>query len=774
MTERQSYLVVGSGIAGAIAVELLRAEEPDAEVAVIADDPFPVYYRPALKDYLGGKLREDKLWARPMRFYEDRRVRFINDAVVDIRPQQHTVQLRSGHTVGYSRLLLAQGARPVDLRCPGRQFSGVSMLRTVADYQNVLRLLGSVRRVVVVGGGTLALETIETLRHRDYQVTHLIRGRTLWSDVLDATASDLVLQQERRDGVDVRVEQEITEIIGNNGQVAWILTKQGVHIPCEMVILAIGIEPILDFVKSTGIKCNRGILVDSAMQTSIPDIYAAGDVLETTNPLTGGTRVLGQWYPAIQQARAAAYSMLDRLDTQQVFQFGNFYNATFLYGLDFASVGMTTLPKDARGYQELVADPQPRIYQKVIVRNGVPVGALTVGDRKKALALKRAIDHQVNLSSVALRLFAPDFSLDAWLNTQGVPAPILSVSRQGAVAVKRATSAEKGFSINSSALAEAVLIPSTQGQEVYMSKIKVVQIGRQDGSDLVLNNNSISRRHAEISYANGQYVLRDLDSMNGTHINGTRIAKGSLTILKNGDTLRFGTMNDVSYTVKIRQIDAASSLLGKRLNIGQQEPSAQEHTSTLSIPQTLSHQPVFLADGTLSLPGVTEAIAAPVVAQFKTTPTLIVLLQGQAHIFPLSPDRHVVLGRIPECTIQVNDMSVSRKHAEVFSGPDGMYIRDLHSSNGVSVNQTKIDNPYRLSTSDRILLGNVPIYFFDHRREESNGQQAAFPALANNARRMPDAAEPASPLSAQQKSCSRCGYVNSSVARFCARCGAPQ
>ena len=111
-------------------------------------------------------------------------------------------------------------------------------------------------------------------------------------------------------------------------------------------------------------------------------------------------------------------------------------------------------------------------------------------------------------------------------------------------------------------------------------------------------------------------------------------------------------------------------------------------------------------------------------------------------------------------------MSVSRKHAEVFSGSDGMYIRDLHSSNGVSVNQTKIDNPYRLSSSDRILLGNVPIYFFDHRREESNGQQAASSALANNARRMPDAA--------QQKSCSRCGYANNGTARFCARCGAPQ
>ena len=769
MNERPSYLVVGSGIAGATAVELLRAEEPDAEVAVIADDSFPVYYRPALKDYLGGKLREDKLWARPIRFYEDRHVRFISDAVVGIHPQQHTVQLRSGHSVGYSRLLLTHGARPVDLQCPGRQFSGVTMLRTVVDYQRVLRLLGSVRRVVVVGSGTLALETIETLRHRNYHVTHLIRSRTLWSEVLDTTASDLILQQERRDEVDVRVEQEIAEIIGNSGHVAGVITKTGDSIPCEMVILALGIEPILDFVRSTGIKSNRGILVDSAMQTSVHNIYAAGDVLETTNALTGRTRVLGQWYPAIQQARAAAYSMLDRLDTQHVFQFGNFYNATFLYGLDFASVGLTTLPKDTRGYQEIIADPQPRTYQKVLLRNGVPLGVLTLGDRKKALAFKRAIDHQVNLSSIVSRLFAPDFRLGEWLNTQGVPAPILGVSRQGTVAVKQATSASHSPTIISPILAEAVLISSIPGPEVYLSTIKVVQIGRQVGSDLVLNNTSISRRHAEISYANGQYVLRDLDSTNGTYVNGTRSIKGNPVVLKNADVLRFGTMKDISYTVKIRQIDAASSLLGKRQSEGQQEQSARDNTSALSItiPQTRSHQPLFLADGTLSLPGVTTAVATPIVTQFKTTPTLIVVLQEQAYIFPLPAGKHFVLGRTPESDILVNDMSVSRKHAEVFAGPDGLYIRDLGSSNGVSVNQTKIDNLYHLSTNDCILLGNVPIYFFDHRPEGTNLHQTAL-SVSESVRNGEQLA------ATWRKTCPRCEYVNTDVARFCVRCGAPQ
>src|SRR5712691_901792 len=305
MPENTSYLVIGNGIAGVTAAEILRNEDTAADITVIADDPFPVYYRPALKDYLAGRVREDKLWARPNSFYQDLRIRFLSDRAVGIQAGQHTIYMQSGREVAYDRLLLANGARASRLTCPGTDLVGVTTLRTVADYQAVVSHLGTARRIVVSGSGTLALETIETLRHRGYQVTHLLRKRTLWTEVLDPTASDLVLQQERRDGVDVHLEEEIAEITGERGQVTSVVTTQGSRIPCEMVLIAIGVEPIIDFIKSSGIGCGRGVRVDGAMHTNAPDIYAAGDVLETNDAMTGRTRVIGQWYPAIQQARAA-------------------------------------------------------------------------------------------------------------------------------------------------------------------------------------------------------------------------------------------------------------------------------------------------------------------------------------------------------------------------------------------------------------------------------------------------------------------------------------
>src|SRR5690348_16576510 len=246
MVERFSYVVVGNGIAGITAAETLRAEDALADIAVIADNPLPVYNRPALKDFLAGRASENTLWMRPKSFYQDRQIRFYMERVVDIQVDQHCVQLQSGRQIGYHRLLLATGARARHLSCPGANLIGVTTLRTVADYKKVLNYLGYVRRVVVIGSGPLALESVEVLFQKGYQVTHLLCHNSLWPEVLDKTASDLVLQQEWRDGVVVRVEEDIAEIVGRSGHVTGVMTTMGALIPCDLVVVAIGIEPELD------------------------------------------------------------------------------------------------------------------------------------------------------------------------------------------------------------------------------------------------------------------------------------------------------------------------------------------------------------------------------------------------------------------------------------------------------------------------------------------------------------------------------------------------
>ncbi len=427
MAQTAPFVIIGNGIAGVTAAETLRAESPQAPIVMIASDTLPVYYRPALKDYLAGRVGEEQLRARPLTFYQDRQIYCLSDRAVALDTRQHLVYLQSGRKVLYARLLLASGARPRRLLCSGGDLSGVTTLRSVTDYREVLARLPMVRHAVVVGGGTLALETVESLRQRKLEVTHVVRGGTLWPAVLDATASDMVLHEEMRDGVTVRLNEEVVEISGAQGQVSAVTTSGGAHIACQMVIVAIGIEPDLDFITQAGIACGRGVRIDSLMRTIQPDIYAAGDVVETTDPRSGWARVIGQWYPAVQQGRAAAYAMLDVLDDQHPFRAGTFYNATFLYDLDCAAVGLTSL----RGpqFQEIVAEPRPRCYRKVTLYNGIPVGMLALGDRREVLAYKRAIDYGVTLAPITSSLFAEGFALNEWLDRQGVPPPVLGAGK---------------------------------------------------------------------------------------------------------------------------------------------------------------------------------------------------------------------------------------------------------------------------------------------------------------------------------------------------------
>jgi NADPH-dependent 2,4-dienoyl-CoA reductase/sulfur reductase-like enzyme/pSer/pThr/pTyr-binding forkhead associated (FHA) protein len=748
MTEE--YIVIGNGIAGITAAEILRVEDAQAEITVIADDPFPAYYRPALKDYLAGRVHEDKLWARPASFYQDRRIRFLQERVIDIQAGQHRVIVQSGQQPGYHRLLLACGACASRLSCPGHDLQGVATLRTIADYQMVRQRLASARRIVVSGSGTLALETIETLRHRGFPVTHLVRRRTLWSEVLDQTASDLVLQQERRDGVEVRLEEEIAEITGKQGQVTGVLTTSGARIPCELVLIAIGVEPAIDVLKRAGIPCARGLIVDEAMRTAAPDIYAAGDVLQTTDAATGRTRVIGQWYPAIQQARAAAYSMLDLLDTRHPFSASAFYNATFLYGLDFAAVGLTQIPQGARGYQTIVADPQPRTYRKIILQGGIPLGMLAVGERRGTLALKRALDHRVDLTPVLEHVFADDFQLADWLDQQGVPPPMLGVQRQETTTARQMASTtirEPQPSGLASLILDATcadMLPSGQRRHnVRLSPTSPTPIGRQTGVFLLIDHASVSRRHAEISPVAGEYLLRDLGSSNGTRVNALLLPPGSTHLLSSGDRLQFG---NVTYLFQREQVTSAMD--------GQtrQALHATGFYDPLAVGQlpASSAQPRLDADGALLLPGAQEAIAASVVATFQSAPVLIALLQGHPQVFYLTRGQTLTLGREQENVVVLPDMAASRKHAEIFFGGDGFYLRDLDSANGVNINATLIDAPYRLTHGDRIRIGGITLYFL---------HQAAGSVPAQR---------PHSPFA-----CPTCGAVVPAHARFCAHCAAP-
>jgi pSer/pThr/pTyr-binding forkhead associated (FHA) protein len=250
--------------------------------------------------------------------------------------------------------------------------------------------------------------------------------------------------------------------------------------------------------------------------------------------------------------------------------------------------------------------------------------------------------------------------------------------------------------------------------ETALSQTTPLIIGRQAGVHLLIDEPSVSRRHAVISYINRQYRVQDLGSTNGTFVNNERVELAQPCIVQPNDILRFG--NIAAFKFLLRPFS-----LGSQINdTGNQSSLLQPDETIARLRRTVQEQPVLNFDGTLSSPGIEQPVPASVVAAFKEVPALIILPPSSdgGHnpppwVYLLKPGRQIAIGRERGNTIELNDPVVSRRHAELFLASNGCYIRDLGSSNGVIVNHIHIEHPHRLSHGDRIKLGETTIFFID-------------------------------------------------------------
>lgn len=261
--------------------------------------------------------------------------------------------------------------------------------------------------------------------------------------------------------------------------------------------------------------------------------------------------------------------------------------------------------------------------------------------------------------------------------------------------------------------------------ETLLSQTTPLSIGRQAGAHLLIDEASVSRRHAVINYINRQYMVQDLGSTNGTFVNNERVELARPYIIRPNDTLRIG--NIVTFRFLLRSF----SLKSQTSKTSNRSSALQPDETSASQKQIARDRPVLNHDGTLSSPGIEQLVPASVVATFKEVPALIILppSSGGANSTPpwvylLKPSKLITIGRERGNVIELGDPIVSRRHAELFLAASGCYIRDLGSSNGIIINRVRIARPSRLSHGDRIKLGETILFFIDlqagHEQTEKN------------------------------------------------------
>lgn len=369
-----AMVIVGGGFAGASAAAELREQGYEGEITIVAREPHLPYERPGLsKGYLQGNDDEESLFTHPAKWYQDHGISVRTGASVQsFDASAHTLSLEGGETLSYEKLLLATGSRARTLPIPGADLTGVHTLRTLEDARALHEMFAQGNKnIVLVGSGWIGMEAAAAARAQSNSVTVLERGNAPLEAVLGEELGHNFQQLHESHGVVFQMQAGVEGIIGADGHVTGVIVD-GDTIPADLVLVGVGAIPNIELAELAGLEIDNGVLVDAALRTSVPDVFAAGDIANVDHA-GAGTRVRSEhWAVALATGQAAAKSMLGQSVSYDVIPF--FFTDQWDLGMELA--GYPHLMKDA----ELVlrGDLAAREYLAFWVKNGRVGGGMNV------------------------------------------------------------------------------------------------------------------------------------------------------------------------------------------------------------------------------------------------------------------------------------------------------------------------------------------------------------------------------------------------------------
>ncbi len=394
------YLIIGGSAAAISAVEAIRAIDSRSRIDLFSDEATPLFSRVLLPYYVAEELSKPLLNFRNSTFFEDYEVTaHIGVKVTNVDAVNRTVKASDGNTYEYDRLLLATGGNPIIPPIRGVDKGNISTLKTMADAEKVYAMKG--KSAVVIGAGAIGVESAISLSHRGIKVTLLEQLSRVMPTVFDQEAAEIIQSRIEAFGIDVVCGERAVEFLGN-GSVTGVRTDNR-EIPCDMVVMGIGVLPNTELAVQAGAEIGSlgGITVDENMKTSVPNVYAAGDVCETDDLALDHKAINAIWLCAMEQGKVAGRNMAGVKATYpgslRMNSIGNFI------GQPAISLGMIAVPSEGTGaesggeYQEVIRKTKDT-YRKLILKDGLLKGAILVGDTQKSGIFSVLIKKQVDVS----------------------------------------------------------------------------------------------------------------------------------------------------------------------------------------------------------------------------------------------------------------------------------------------------------------------------------------------------------------------------------------
>ena len=303
----EKVVIVGGGAAGFAAAEKLRRVQYHGSIVMLSDDQAPPVDRPNLsKDYLAGKAAEDWVPLRKDSFYAKNQIDLrLGMRAVRIDLSTRAVVLADGELIPYDRLLLATGAEPVRLTIPGADQPHVHTLRSLADCQPIIGRAANARRVVVLGASFIGLEVAAALRTRDIEVHVVAPHRQPLGRILGPQLGEFIRTLHEKNGVVFHLGDTASSIDGRD-----VKLGSGGTLAADFLVAGIGVRPRTELAEVAGLSIDGGVVLDSFLETSVPGIFAAGDIARWPDPRSGESIRVEHWVVAERQGQTAATNML--------------------------------------------------------------------------------------------------------------------------------------------------------------------------------------------------------------------------------------------------------------------------------------------------------------------------------------------------------------------------------------------------------------------------------------------------------------------------------
>lgn len=406
-------LIIGNSAAGISAAENIRKKDKTVKITILSNEDYVGYNRCLISYLLAGDIKEDKLVYRPKNFYSDNHIELLlNKKAVRVEPKKNRVVLedlpagrQDKSRLDYDVLILANGASPKFPEIKGIQKRGVFGFRTIADCRGMLEMIPIAHTACILGGGLIGLKAAYGLKKRNLDVKVVVKSPRILSQVLDKESSQIFAKRLVENGIEIITGSDCSEIIGN-GDVKAIKLDSGKAIACPLVVVGKGVTANIELIQDSGIKFDEGVLVNEYLQTSIPNIYAAGDIAQTYDPIAQGTAVNALWPNAIEQGMIAGQNILGE---KKAYAGSIGMNSVQFFGLPVISFGITSPSEE--GYEEIVYKDQTRnVYKKITFKDNIIKGAIFVNKIENVGILLKLARQKVEVGPIKDKLLRPDFN----------------------------------------------------------------------------------------------------------------------------------------------------------------------------------------------------------------------------------------------------------------------------------------------------------------------------------------------------------------------------